>query len=510
MNTDRFEREWIETRRDENGGMFVCRCVLACAVLLLVLVSCSVMARGESAALAGDLDGDGDVDGVDYALLLEQWTGPREPLAGDLDGDGDVDGQDAALLTAAWTGPGSEDPEGPETGGGFTAIDWTGAVDLPAGASEQEALAALGGHDKVRFAAGAVYEFSLVLPRSTQLVGVHGEGDRPVFKIPAGQNGVTIANSRTDEVVLQGLEVRGPPLPHLGVNQGIRLRLNGKDGKYARRVLIEDCKVVGFDTNIEIVDDWPRVKGEAYRPGRIDLEINRCIVHLAYGSDSHHVGVYLEGLERGVVRDTVIDHSGWRPGHPEDRNKKSHNIYAQSFNGPITAEGCVFSRAAANAVQFRAGGDLIGCVISENGLGPWLSWRPGRVEGCVLLDQVDISEDEPRGHGLILTAWEMTVRRNLVARRGGSLANEPGFKGIAESTTLADNVAVAWQGAGLNFEVGGVLHGAIGSNRTIDADPGVPAFDADEIALRVDRARGVWGAEYELAGFIARCWEAVE
>lgn len=47
-----------------------------------------------------DLDGDGDVDGADLALLLSRWTkaGPA-----DLDGSGAVDGADLSLLLVAWT-----------------------------------------------------------------------------------------------------------------------------------------------------------------------------------------------------------------------------------------------------------------------------------------------------------------------------------------------------------------------------------------------------------------------
>ena len=48
----------------------------------------------------GDLDGDGDVDGADLAVLLGAW-GEQNSIA-DLDGDGKVDGADLALLLGAW------------------------------------------------------------------------------------------------------------------------------------------------------------------------------------------------------------------------------------------------------------------------------------------------------------------------------------------------------------------------------------------------------------------------
>lgn len=59
--------------------------------------------------VAGDLDGDGDVDGVDLGLFFANFTGPdsgpaADPSA-DLDADGDVDGVDLAQAFAAFTGP---------------------------------------------------------------------------------------------------------------------------------------------------------------------------------------------------------------------------------------------------------------------------------------------------------------------------------------------------------------------------------------------------------------------
>jgi hypothetical protein len=50
---------------------------------------------------AGDLTGDGRVDGADLAILLANWGGSG---AGDLDGSGAIDGADLANLLASWTG----------------------------------------------------------------------------------------------------------------------------------------------------------------------------------------------------------------------------------------------------------------------------------------------------------------------------------------------------------------------------------------------------------------------
>jgi ELWxxDGT repeat protein len=61
--------------------------------------------------MAGDFDGDRDVDAADLLSWLENWTGTldpgtggKNPLTGDLDNDADVDSQDLVLLLTAWTG----------------------------------------------------------------------------------------------------------------------------------------------------------------------------------------------------------------------------------------------------------------------------------------------------------------------------------------------------------------------------------------------------------------------
>lgn len=50
---------------------------------------------------AGDLNGDGAVNGLDLAALLAAWGGPAGPA--DLNGDGAVNGVDLTILLAAWT-----------------------------------------------------------------------------------------------------------------------------------------------------------------------------------------------------------------------------------------------------------------------------------------------------------------------------------------------------------------------------------------------------------------------
>ena len=51
---------------------------------------------------AADLNGDGEVDGADLALVLAAWGQPCLGCATDVNGDGEVDGADLALILAGW------------------------------------------------------------------------------------------------------------------------------------------------------------------------------------------------------------------------------------------------------------------------------------------------------------------------------------------------------------------------------------------------------------------------
>ncbi|MCP4892332.1 MAG: hypothetical protein GY911_00770, partial [Actinomycetales bacterium] len=53
---------------------------------------------------AADLNGDGEVNGADLALVLAAWGQPCLGCAADINGDGVVNGADLALILAGWGG----------------------------------------------------------------------------------------------------------------------------------------------------------------------------------------------------------------------------------------------------------------------------------------------------------------------------------------------------------------------------------------------------------------------
>jgi subtilisin family serine protease len=67
----------------------------------------AILALGVDPPPAGDLNNDGNVDGLDFGLLLSSW-GPcgdceEDPCSADLNGDCEVNGNDVGLLLVDWT-----------------------------------------------------------------------------------------------------------------------------------------------------------------------------------------------------------------------------------------------------------------------------------------------------------------------------------------------------------------------------------------------------------------------
>jgi len=73
----------------------------ACAVL--VAIAALALAAPAHAQYASDIDGNGQVDGVDLAILLSSWgTSGQGQYDSDLNDDGIVDGPDMTILLSAW------------------------------------------------------------------------------------------------------------------------------------------------------------------------------------------------------------------------------------------------------------------------------------------------------------------------------------------------------------------------------------------------------------------------
>lgn len=479
MNTTDFYRE---QREDQAGGMWCVRYLIG-IVITALLLGC-LPAFGQ--ALVGDLDGDGDVDNADMGILLANWTGPKTP---------DADKPDPI------TEPPVEDMPANVVKLGEDGQVVTLAV----------VQAALNGDRPVAIPAGIELTGELVLPDSTEWLGVWGEGDRPILHVPAtAKFGIEATSDRIVSVTIEGLEIRGPPEPPKD-GAGIRLRLGGADGKYAKSFIIRECKLTSFDSLVHVADDWARNQ-PAGTAGRIKLHITDCILAEAFcfdANDHHSVGVYADGLAEGsVIERTVIHKIGFTDDGRDPREKRSHCIYAQSFGAPLTVRDCYLSEPAANALMMRRGGTVERCVISGAPIAVSIFDGPASVfTDNVILDQRDIDPDVPtERRGKAVMAWNLPAfdySRNLIARREGQALNQPIVEMYGPKIVAKDNAVVAFPNGPESLTILKNDQEQVGQNgnRELAKDPGVPTLDLKPL---LNRQRGEAFAGTK--DFIASCW----
>lgn len=415
---------------------------------------------------------------------------------------------------------------------GFTSIDISDAVLLDESATLSDIQNALNENDKVGIKAGTRYEGGLIYNRSDTVLFAHGSGPRPVFTIRSG-HAMNNGTQKINKFLIQGIEFRMPEEVEDKTSL-VRLRLIAKDeNRWAKNIRIEDCKFVGGDDGVQIVDDWPRRKKEEgiEHLGRIEkVVIHRCIFDGQFDAlDSHSIPFYIEGavdtetiectfvdpgIAKGKTRGEVYDETNGK--HP---NKRAHCIYAQSLGGTTSSKGCWFISAAAHAAQYRHGYRYFNRnVISRCALGPWFTHKFGEIKENVILDQEDIRPitdaeiaegetitSDSRGHGFM---GGSNMYRNIAARRHGLMKYYPAFADTWGK--VEENYAVQWADNQKNFGYEGGKYENIGTNKTIEKDPGLPEVDEATVNMLLSRQRNEWDAsKHSTDPFYDKCWEIV-
>lgn len=283
---------------------------------------------------------------------------------------------------------------------------------------------------------------------------------------------------------------------------GINIRLSGSAGRGIADLLIEDCYLRGFDTDISIVDDWQRITGN---PGRIKANVRRNNLLDSVGNDSHSINLYLEGMIDGtLVEENIMHKAGWvedrdklalsGTGEPE-ANKREHNVYAQSINGKIDLYNNFFGEPSANAYQLRAGGDAVGNVLWRAPVGGWHSNRPEqKVIQNIQIDQVDINSVlaiDGRGHGLFASeAPNCIFMENIVARKRGRLKTKPGLE-VGGGTAIRNHVYDWGTGDYITGAISSRSYGNVTKTAPGSADYLLSITDSMVQRWR-DRKRGEW------------------
>jgi hypothetical protein len=241
------------------------------------------------------------------------------------------------------------------------------------------------------------------------VVGAYGDGSRPVIATRGASAFVSGVSSgrRVDHLYLIGLELtasaRDPDSPDFDASLvgrtgiGLQFFAGGSD------ILIEDCRVSHFTTNVALQDGMGSLA---------NVRLRRNVIVDAYASPSvHSQGLFADGVNGLLLEGNVFDHNGWSSrvgGAPA--TVFNHNAYLSVRNESVRVIGNLFANAASHGLQARAGGDVLDNLFVANPLHmsfglvrgdspPRAGGVSGIINGNVFLGTRDINGQQ-RGFGL--------------------------------------------------------------------------------------------------------------
>ncbi len=378
-----------------------------------------------------------------------------------------------------------------------------------------ESLVRDGYPDWLLFKAGDVFEGGLGgwgksgrSETERMLVGVYGQGPRPLFRT-GGDSLISSAGGHRAHVAFVGLhgypnhrDPNSPDYdPNVGNPTGIRFQ-----GGTIRDILIEDCKLELYKDNI-VFQGWdtdPKLV--------TDIKIRRNIIVNSYSANSHSQGIFVTHVDGLLIEENTFDHNGWNLKVADaDPTKFNHNMYVQNTSLNITVRGNISARAASHGSQVRPGGTVEGNLFVRNSLAFFVTRADSVVRGNLVLEGKDISDELPRGAGIsthqLTNVW---IEDNIISTKIGGM-NYPGLRAGGNAIRYHNNVVYDWpNNDGDNVEINGTVVSQSG-NRTDDDNPYVdpgrnvatymasiglePTLEAF-LEAAASRPRGVWDERF--------------
>ncbi|HEX8910943.1 MAG TPA: hypothetical protein VF796_01190 [Humisphaera sp.] len=241
------------------------------------------------------------------------------------------------------------------------------------------------------------------------VIGAYGTGDRPTISTRGGSAFVSGVSSgrRVDHLAVLGVKftagARDPDSPEFDASLlnrtgiGVQFFAGGSD------VLIEDCEVSYFTTNVALQDGMGDLS---------DVRLRRNLILNAYADPSVHAeGLFADGVRGLLLEGNVLDHNGWSERVPGAKATMfNHDAYLTVRTTGVVVKGNVFANAASHGLQARGGGDVLDNLFVTNPLHmsyglvrgdspPAKGGVTGIVNGNVFLGTRDI-DGQDRGFGI--------------------------------------------------------------------------------------------------------------
>lgn len=204
---------------------------------------------------------------------------------------------------------------------------------------------------------------------------------RPVVRVSGG-HALKIFGQTQPGFVLYGIDFRAFKQRKSGVNA-----LGEIDD-----ILIEDCRFHGFAQGIIAQD-------------RGSQDMNKLRIRRNVIVDSHSgQGIYLHGVNGGLIEQNVIDHNGFvtrNPGSPEFTGSVyNHNLYSAPNVTNLTVRDNIIARASSHGTTLHRKGKIVGNVYIRNPIAILCRTANQEVIGNIVTEGYYITTDKHRAWGI--------------------------------------------------------------------------------------------------------------
>ncbi|MEM1355041.1 MAG: right-handed parallel beta-helix repeat-containing protein [Planctomycetota bacterium] len=356
------------------------------------------------------------------------------------------------------------------------------------------------------------------------VVGVYGEGARPIFYTD-GEGLLSSQSKSSDDDGVRHLRViglhayanlRDPNSPDFNggrsTETGVRWMANSDD------ILFEDLKIEYFKDGIVL-------QGGNWGFPMRNVTVRRCILVNQYADEDrvgHSQGMYITRSENVWVDQCFFDHNGWNEQvSGAERVKFNHNIYCSSNNQPIKVTACILARGASHGLQLRPGGLIEHNFVYRNAMAFFTTKTDSVVRYNVVMEGDDMNAEEGRGVGIeVFSLPNATVSHNIVSQRDSRTTRQGMDISASDRLDAENNIVWDWlnsKGQGVRINGGsGVQRGNIdaspdrlGSIRFIDPSRTLSSFAQarglgqdgfDVLEAAGNRPRGQWSDELSARG----------